>query len=195
MNRNLNEIMRTWTHDSKVKITLVYGDITVEDVDAIVNAANRQLQHGGGVAKAISDRGGPVIQEESNDLAPINTGDAVITGAGDLPARWVIHAVGPRWGEGDEDDKLSHTVKSVLEAANIDEYGIETLSMPAISTGIYSFPVDRAAGVIMDAIRKWLDNNPETRVTEIRLCLFDRQTLDAFDKAFVENLGEGTIPE
>ncbi|MBS1261956.1 MAG: O-acetyl-ADP-ribose deacetylase [Calditrichaeota bacterium] len=181
-----NEQFRTWTHATGRKLVLVSGDITVEGVDAIVNAAGSHMQHGGGVAAAIANRGGPVIRAESKKFAPVAAGTCVITSAGDLPARWVIHTVGPRWGEGDEDAKLASAIKCALVMA--DEYGVESISFPAVSTGIFAFPLERAAGIILDTIRKYLDKEDESSVREIRLCLFDRQTLLAFDGKLSELL-------
>jgi O-acetyl-ADP-ribose deacetylase len=185
-----NQVVRTLTHHFGAEIAIVLGDITTELVDAIVNAANSQLSHGGGVAGAISRRGGPTIQQESDLKAPVSVGQACFTSAGDLPAKFVIHAVGPRWGEGDEDAKLSSAVRSALDIASSDELRVSTISMPAISTGIFGFPLERAVRTILGTLKIWLDENPVNSVKQIRLCLFDQATVDEFDAHFSTILGE-----
>ncbi len=128
-------------------IAIVHGDITEANVDAIVNAANEHLQHGGGVAGAISRRGGDAIQAQSSksvrEHGRVPTGSAAITGAGRLPAKYVIHAVGPIWGSGDEERKLAAAVTSALTLA--DEHGVTSIAIPAISSGIYGMPKDVSA--------------------------------------------------
>jgi O-acetyl-ADP-ribose deacetylase (regulator of RNase III) len=122
-------------------LKLVQGDITIEEVDAIVNAANSHLKHGGGVAGAIVRKGGLVIQEESDKIGYVPVGEVALTTAGGLPARYVIHAVGPRWGEGDEDNKLKNAVLNSLKLATKENF--QSVSLPAISSGIFrklSFP-------------------------------------------------------
>jgi O-acetyl-ADP-ribose deacetylase len=157
-------------------IVVKKGDITQEDTDAIVNAANSQLQHGGGVAAAIVRRGGRVIQEASDKVGFVPVGSAAITTAGDLKAKFVIHAVGPRMGEGNEDEKLRHATTNSLRLA--DDEGIRSLSFPAISTGIFGYPVDRCAEVMIGAVRQYCTG--ETSIEEIRFCLFDDKALQAF---------------
>ncbi len=136
------------TPAGEARVEVVVGDITREEVDAIVNAANSMLAHGGGVAGAIRRRGGPEIVEDSRAAAPVPVGEAAVTRAGRLPARMVVHAVGPRWGEGDEDDKLARAVRSALRLAA--EHGAASVAVPAISTGIYGFPVKRAAPILVE---------------------------------------------
>lgn len=137
-------------------LRLVLGDITERDVDAIVNAANSYLQHGGGVAGAIVKKGGHIIQEESDRVGFVPVGNAAITSAGRLPAKYVIHAVGPRMGEGDEDNKLKEAIINSLQLA--EKKGIKSISIPAISSGIFGFPKDRCAMILvrmaLDYIRK-----------------------------------------
>ncbi len=162
-------------------IQLIQGDITTEAVDAIVNAANEHLQHGGGVAWAISKKGGPTIQQESDDWVRqhglVSHTHPAWTSGGQLPARYVIHAVGPVWGDGDEDAKLSVTVTNTLRLA--EGLTCSSLALPAISTGIFGFPKQRAAGVIFSAIEKYcLDNSSVIKV--FKLVLFDQATVDAF---------------
>jgi O-acetyl-ADP-ribose deacetylase (regulator of RNase III) len=164
------------------KICLVHGDITEERVDAIVNAANEHLKHGGGVAGAIVRKGGSIIQEESDRIGFVPTGSAAITTAGRLPARFVIHAVGPVWhgGKEGEDGKLSSAVKSSLKIA--DEKDLKSISFPAISAGIFGFPKDRCAKIIFDSILEFIEDKPNTSIAQIRICLLDEATLNIFLK-------------
>ncbi|RPI29227.1 MAG: macro domain-containing protein [Chloroflexota bacterium] len=168
------------------RLQIVQGDLTQEKVDAIVNAANRHLQHGGGVAWAIVKRGGPRIQEESDDWVhnhgPVSHAEPAYTGGGSLPCRYVIHAVGPVWGEGDEDRKLEAAVTGSLRLAARLE--LTSIAFPAISTGIFGFPKERAAGVMYAAIQDYFDQNPQSGLKLVRLTLFDRPTIDAFLKVW-----------
>lgn len=158
------------------------ADLTQERVDAIVNAANNRLQHGGGVAGAIVRRGGAQIQAESNAWVrkhgPVTHERPAYTGAGNLPCRYVIHAVGPVWGEGDEDAKLGAAVSGSLRVA--DELELTSIALPAISTGIFGFPKDRAARVILAAIQDYFASHVDSKLQLVRLVLFDQPTLDAF---------------
>jgi O-acetyl-ADP-ribose deacetylase (regulator of RNase III) len=168
------------------KIRLVHGDLTETEVDVIVNAANAQLAHGGGVAGAIVRRGGRIIQQESNDwiraYGPISCEHPAITTAGGLPSRFVIHAVGPIWGEGDEDRKLHSAVATALEMANEREF--KSLALPAISTGIFGFPKDRGARIILGAVSEYLEAHEQTSLEEIRLVLIDQPSIDVFTAEF-----------
>jgi len=189
-----NKTLLTLKVSSGQLLHVVHGDLTLEVVDAIVNAANRSLSHGGGVAGAIVRRGGKVIQIESNDwvtaYGPVPTGSAIITGAGDLPARYVIHAVGPVWkGQGDEPDLLRAAVQSSLSLA--EEHGLKNVSFPAISSGIFGFPKPLAATVIWEAVLDYLDASPYSTLQEIRFCNIDRLTVDLF---YQEGLKRGGIP-
>jgi O-acetyl-ADP-ribose deacetylase len=167
-------------------LQIVQGDITSEAVDAIVNAANEHLQHGGGVAWAIAKKGGPVIQRESDlwvrqhGLVP-HTQPAWTSG-GLLPAKYVIHAVGPIWGDGDEDKKLTDAVAGSLRVA--DELRCSSLALPAISTGIFGFPKERAAELIFSAIENHFSNNPNSGIKIVKLVLYDRSTVEAFVKSW-----------
>lgn len=181
----MSTVRRETTLPSGQRILVVEGDLTQEAVDAIVNAANERLQHGGGVAGAIVRKGGRVIQEESNRIGHVPTGSAVITGGGSLPARYVIHAVGPIWGSGDEDNKLISAIRSSLLLA--EQHGLSSISFPAISAGIFGFPKDRCARLLLETARSFLTDNPSAHVREVRFCLFDQPTLEAFIAAF-ENL-------
>jgi O-acetyl-ADP-ribose deacetylase (regulator of RNase III) len=163
-------------------ISLIKGDITEERVDAVVNAANSYLQHGGGVAGAIVREGGQIIQQESDRIGFVAIGQAVITSAGNLPARFVIHAVGPRWGEGNEDAKLRSAVQNSLKLA--ERQNFQTISLPAISSGIFGFPKDRCAKIILSAVQKHLKQHPSGSLCEVRVCLFDEATLQVFRENF-----------
>jgi O-acetyl-ADP-ribose deacetylase (regulator of RNase III) len=136
------------------RFELVEGDITELDVEAIVNAANEQLQLGTGVAGAIRVKGGPTIQEECDRIGGTPVGTAVMTAAGNLKARHVIHAVGPRMGEGDEDKKLAAAVRAALALA--DRRGVKSIALPALSTGNFGFPIDRAARILLTEIHRFL---------------------------------------
>src|SRR5215467_3658443 len=144
-----NKVMVTM---DRTQLELVEGDITQLEVDAVVNAANENLQLGAGVAGAIREKGGPSIQEECNRIGGTPVGTAVATGAGNLRARQVIHAVGPRFGEGDEDKKLASAVRAALALA--DRRGLKSIALPAISTGVFGFPMDRAARVMLTEIHR-----------------------------------------
>ena len=162
-------------------IELVRGDITALDVEAIVNAANEHLQLGSGVAGAIRRRGGDSIQRECHRIGHCPVGGAVVTGGGDLPARWVIHAVGPIWrgGQEGEEDLLASAVRSSL--ARAEEIGAKSVALPAISTGVYGFPLDRAAEISIREARGFARRAPS--LERIVFCLFDGRALAAFEKA------------
>jgi len=169
---------------NRTRVKAVQGDITVEEVDAIVNAANRHLSHGGGVAGAIVRRGGYIIQEESSRIVqkrgPLKTGEAVITGSGNLKAKYIIHTVGPVWGEGDEDEKLKNAILSVLKIATA--YKLKSISIPAVSCGIYGFPKERGTHIIYETIKVFLENN-ETTLKEIHLIGLGKGISELFKKA------------
>ena len=172
-------------------IQIVQGDITIEEVDAIVNAANEHLQHGGGVARTISKQGGPKIQKESNawvlQHGRVPHAHPAWTSGGRLPAKYVIHAVGPVWGDGDEDSKLDSAVTGSLRLA--DELTCSSVALPAISTGIYGFPKDRAAGIILSAIEKYFVDNLASGLKTVKLVLYDQPTVDAFLKTWNDKWG------
>ncbi|HUE98157.1 MAG TPA: macro domain-containing protein [Anaerolineales bacterium] len=173
-------------------IQIVQGDITTEEVDAIVNAANEHLQHGGGVARTISKKGGPTIQKESDawirDHGTVSHARPAWTLGGRLPAKYVIHAVGPVWGDGDEDNKLESAVTGSLRVA--DELKCSSIALPAISTGIFGFPKDRAAVIIFSAIEKYLVENTSSGLKTIKLVLYDQPTVDVFLKAWRNKWGQ-----
>jgi len=162
----------------KTTLELVQGDITDLDVDAIVNAANQHLQLGAGVAGAIRAKGGPSIQEECNRIGGTAVGTAVMTGAGHLKARRVIHAVGPSMGEGDEDKKLASAVRAALALA--DRRGLKSIALPAISTGIFGFPIERAARITLTEVQRFLQGG--TKLDRVVLCLYDEAAFAVFKK-------------
>jgi O-acetyl-ADP-ribose deacetylase (regulator of RNase III) len=178
----MNRVVKTVSYPSGQQLEIVHGDLTHEPVEAIVNAANQHLAHGGGVAGIIARRGGRVIDDESSawiaEHGPVSHDRPAYTHAGNLPFLYVIHAVGPVWGEGDEDVKLASAVRGSL--ARADELGLASISFPAISTGIFGFPRDRAARVIFRAIREYFADVPASGVKIVRLALYDQETLDIF---------------
>jgi O-acetyl-ADP-ribose deacetylase len=175
------------TFGSGISIAVVCGDITRIETGAIVNAANRHLQHGGGVAGAISRRGGPTIQKESDAWiakhGPIDASRPAYTSGGNLPCQYVIHAVGPVWGEGDEDRKLSDAISAALKMA--DTLRVASVSLPAISTGIFGFPVNRAAGIFMRSLQDFCAQHTPAHLRNITLVLFDEETYTVFNEAFL----------
>ena len=164
-------------------LQIVQGDITIEEVDAIVNAANEHLQHGGGVAWAISKRGGDAIQKESDEWirtkGTVTHSHPAWTSGGLLPAKYIIHAVGPVWGAGgDEDAKLASAITGTLRVA--DELKLTSIAMPAISTGIFGFPKDRAAGIIFKSINTYFGAKGDASVRLVRIVLFDDASVKVF---------------
>jgi O-acetyl-ADP-ribose deacetylase (regulator of RNase III) len=164
------------------RMTLLHGDITEEQVDAIVNAANSYLKHGGGVAGAIVRKGGYIIQEESNKIGFVPVGQCAITTGGTLAASYVIHTVGPRWREGNEHQKLKSAVLNTLNIAS--EKGFKSLSLPAISSGIFGFPKAECAEIILTNVRDYLQTNDDSTLQEVRICLYDESTVNAFKTVY-----------
>lgn len=166
-----------------VQITLVQGDITEQQVDAVVNAANSSLLGGGGVDGAIHRRGGPAILAECRELRGsrypdgLPTGAAVATTAGDLPARWVIHTVGPVFAKSeDRSGLLASCYRESLRVA--DDLGAQAVAFPAVSAGIYGWPLQDAARIALTTVQQ-----AETAVREARFVLFSAEILDAFERA------------
>ena len=154
------------------------GDITELDVDAIVNAANAQLILGGGVAGAIRRKGGPTIQQECNEIRGTYVGSAVITNAGLLKAKKVIHAVGPRMGEGDEDNKLKNATLNSLKL--MDKHGLKTIAFPAISTGIFGYPIERCAKIMINTVKDYLKG--KTTIDIVFFVLYTSSDFEIFQK-------------
>lgn len=167
-------------------LCLYHGDLTEAAVEAIVNAANERLVHGGGLAGAIVRRGGNVIQAESHrwvqEHGPAGHDKPALTGAGALPCRAIIHAVGPVWGSGDEDHKLTLAYASALKLAHAQ--GFRSVAFPSISTGIFGFPVERAAGLAVQAAVDFCQACPASPVRDIRFTLIDMPTVDVFKREF-----------
>jgi O-acetyl-ADP-ribose deacetylase (regulator of RNase III) len=157
-------------------LELVEGDITELDTDAIVNAANAQLILGGGVAGAIRRKGGPRIQAECDQIGGTFVGGAVLTTGGNLKARHVIHAVGPQMGEGDEDEKLRNATLNSLKLA--DAHGLRSLAFPAISAGIFGFPLHRCAEIMLATTLDYLRG--DTGLERVVFCLFGKDPYDVF---------------
>ena len=182
----MNTILIERTLSTGQTLQIVQGDITTEEVDAIVNAANEHLQHGGGVAWAIVRRGGDLIQKESDKWIQqhglVSHARPAWTSGGALPAKYIIHAVGPVWGDGDEDKKLAEAITGSLRVA--DELKCESISMPAISTGIFGFPKERAAGIIFSAIEKYFAGAKNSTLKTVRILLFDDATIQPFLKVW-----------
>jgi len=192
----MREIVFEYQTAAGQTLRIVRGDLTREPAEAIVNAANEHLAHGGGVAGAIVRRGGYQIQEESNhwvsDHGPVPTGRAAITGAGNLPACYVIHAVGPVWGKGDEEAKLSSAVRSTLELAGL--HSIRSVSLPAISSGIFGFPKPLCAQVILSTVRDFLAQHADCSVREVNVVLLGQEMADIFSDEARRQWGEGIAP-
>ncbi len=166
------------TYINKHLLELIDGDITEMETDAIVNAANANLILGGGVAGAIRRKGGHRIQQECAKIGGTYVGGAVITSGGDLKAKYVIHAVGPRMGEGNEDEKLRNATANSLKVA--DENGLKSIAFPAISTGIFGFPIQRCAEIMLRAAIEYLKG--ETSLERVVFCLFGHSDYIVFIK-------------
>ncbi len=162
---------------NKTILELTQGDITDLDSDAIVNAANTALQLGGGVAGAIRRKGGPKIQEECNKIGGTHVGGAVMTTGGNLKAKYVIHAVGPRHGEEHEDEKLKNATLNSLILA--DKNNLKSIAFPAISTGIFGFPKDRCATIMLSTTIAYLEG--PTKLEKVVYCLYNKNTLEIFE--------------
>src|SRR5512138_2273807 len=193
----MNKVLTEHNLPTGQTIQIVQGDITIEKVDAIVNAANEHLQHGGGVAWAILNKGGAIIQEESDHWirqhGRVTHAHPAWTSGGQLPAKYVIHAVGPIWGDpqrtgagGNEEQKLLDAVVGSLRLA--DELNCASIAMPAISTGIYGFPKERAAKIIFTALEDYFASQ-RSGLLIVKLILFDQPTVDVFLKSWHDKWG------
>ncbi|MCX7877715.1 MAG: macro domain-containing protein [Ignavibacteria bacterium] len=170
------------------EIEIIKADITSLETDAIVNPANNFLMHHGGLAALIVRKGGMIIQEESRNIGNVPTGGAVITTGGKLKAKHVIHAVGPRYKDGNsgEAEKLSSAVKSSLEVA--EKKKLKSIALPAISSGIFGYPIDKSSEVIVSAVisffREKEKNKESSSLEKVILCLYDEDAFNNFVKAF-----------
>ena len=162
-------------------LKLVKGDITERTTDAIINAANSYLKHGGGVAAAIARKGGKTIQEQSDQIGFVPVGGAAITDGGSLHCKSVIHAVGPQMGEGDEDNKLKNAVNSIMQLATAKQFA--SISIPALSSGIFGFPKDRCAKILVTESQKFLQSQ-YTSINLVEFCIFDDETYQHFENEF-----------
>jgi len=166
------------------RIEIVKGDITKEEVDAIVNAANRSLLGGGGVDGAIHRAAGPELLEECKKLNGCETGEAKITKGYRLPAKYVIHTVGPVWNGGNyhERELLANCYKNSLKLGQ--QYGIKTIAFPSISTGAYRFPIELASKIALNEIYQFLKNN--TSIEKVKIVCFDNQTYETYQRNLEE---------
>jgi len=165
---------------AKEKIKILQGDLTEQDADAIVNAANNDLQLGGGVAGAIRRKGGPAIQKECNQVGHIPLGEAAVTGGGDLKARYVIHAASMRLGERTSEANLRASTRASLLRAK--ELGVRTIAFPAVGAGIAGFPMRRCAEVMLEEVARHLEG--DTSLEEIRFVLYDDAACQTFREVF-----------
>jgi O-acetyl-ADP-ribose deacetylase (regulator of RNase III) len=166
---------RAQVHRSTVR--LIRGDITLLDVDAFVFYAQPNLALGSGFGGAISVRGGPSIQKELNELGPVGTGQAVVTGGGKLKAPHIVHAVGPRFNEEDTEGKLRATVLNSLRAA--EQKGVRSIALPAMGAGFYGVPLELCSRVMVEAIKSYLEG--ETGIQEVVLCVIDQREFAPFE--------------
>lgn len=169
--------MKEWKKGQKA-LKLIEGNIALVDAEAVVNAANKSLILGGGVAGAIRSFGGPSIQEECNSIGPIEVGEAVITGAGKLKAKYVIHAAGPVYGEGNEDEKLRKATRNSLEIA--EKKKLKNIAFPAISAGIFRFPIKRCSEIMIKTCLDFLKKHEHPK--EIILCLYGDKSFSVFEE-------------
>ncbi|MDX1657786.1 MAG: macro domain-containing protein [Nitriliruptorales bacterium] len=163
-------------------VEAVVGDLTTMDVEAVVNAANKQLQHGGGLAGALASAGGPSIQEEADrwieEHGPLEDGEAAVTGAGELPARLVIHTAGPVYDEGSDENepRLREAVSAALREGRAAE--ATSIALPAVSAGIYGYPAEEATAIIADEVVRWVRDDGGFAL--IRLVGLDADTAELF---------------
>lgn len=162
-------------------LELIEGDITLQKTECIVNAANSKLLMGSGVAGAIRKRGGSMIQEECNRIGYTPVGKAVLTNGGNLAAKYIIHAVGPRYKEHHEDDKLKNATLNSLKLADTNH--LTSITFPAISTGVFGFPEDRCAIIMLSTTIAYLEG--PTKLKKVVFCLFTKNILKIFENILV----------
>lgn len=187
----MNKLLRSTHSAHQIQIQLIEGDILAVEADGVVNPANSHLIHGGGLAGILSRNAGPVLQRESaawvREHGPVSHGSPAFTSAGALRFKAVIHAVGPVWGEGNESDKLRAAVLGSLEKAV--ELELDSLALPAISTGIFGYPLREAAPVILAAVRDFCQQDQPPGLSRILVVLYDDRAAAAFSEAW-----EGIFP-
>jgi len=178
----MNMLLRETTFPSNKLMQLRKGDITLSDVDVIVNPANSHLNHGGGLAGFLAKKAGSALQQESAEWiktnGPVSHESPAYTGAGNLPFQYIIHAVGPIWGSGQEDKKLEAAVNGTLDLAN--ELNVQSIAIPAISTGVFGYPMDGAANVIISTIKGYLISNSNGSLSTVQLVVFNDQAVTSF---------------
>jgi O-acetyl-ADP-ribose deacetylase (regulator of RNase III) len=186
----MNTILRTKKTINQIEIRLVEGDITLSDAEAITNPANSQLSHGGGLAGLLSQKAGPVLQAESSqwvkENGPVSHQSPVHTSAGELPFKAVIHAVGPVWGSGEEEQKLRAAVNGTLLLA--EKLKLKSVALPAISTGVFRYPVDKAAEVILSAACEYTPMTTDSTLKEIQIVIYGDQPAGVFQQVWDEKL-------
>jgi len=184
----MNTTLRSLNTPTGVEIKLIEGDITLSDAEAITNPANSQLMHGGGLAGLLARKAGPDFQTESSqwvqEKGPVSHESPAYTSAGDLPFQFVIHAVGPVWGSGDEEEKLAAAVRGSLALA--DQLQLKSLALPAISTGIFRFPVKKAARVILTAARDFSLEKELSALQEVQIVVYGTQPAEIFQHVWDE---------
>jgi O-acetyl-ADP-ribose deacetylase (regulator of RNase III) len=178
----MNKTLRTKEFPSGIVLDLVQGDIIQADVEGIVNPANQWLAHGGGLAGLLSQKAGGDLDRESaawvKKYGPVSHAKPAYTGAGRLPFKFIIHAVGPVWGSGDEASKLARAVAGSLELA--DHLGLISLALPAISTGIFGYPLREAAAVILSELVNYAREKSPGSLQRLQLVLYDDRSAAAF---------------
>lgn len=177
-------------------MVVVRGDLTAVKTDVVVNAANEHLRHGGGVAAALAAVGGEEFVADSNrwvsEHGPIGPGESAVTVAGGLPARWVVHVVGPRyWERGDKPALLRQAVRAALDSSA--RIGARSVAMPAISSGVFGYPLEEAASLIASECVRWVCEYPK-RLTRIQLVGYDHRAAEAFRAGLREAIGPGRSP-
>jgi O-acetyl-ADP-ribose deacetylase (regulator of RNase III) len=182
------DLLRETVFSPSIALQLLEGDITAAPVEAIVNPANEELQHGGGLAGVIARKAGPSLQHESNiwiaEHGPISHNRPAFTEAGQLPFKKIIHAVGPVWGTGNEQARLTQAVHGSLRLAR--ELELESLALPAISAGVFRYPVDQAARVILQALQEDCQKSSSGNLKLIQVYVYNPPAREAFCQAWDE---------
>lgn len=168
------------------KIKVIQGDITEQDTEAIVNAANNKLILGGGVAGAIKRKGGISIQQECNKIGQINVGDAAITSAGNLKSKYVIHAATMDMSFKTDETKIRNATKNSLKFIKLKK--IKSISFPALGCGVGGFPYNKAAQIMYDELKKYIEENPDTCLEEVRFVLFENEAYKVFSDVIGEKI-------